>query len=115
MELAIHLNEVQTTKAVRLAKLCGVTMVYTLKKAHQESILVLECQVMDYEGQAHQTFVEAFRVAMGSCLPESQGALLCPLQLLTGDMPLATLLGMSATAQLQVVGDEEPAPTAPNP
>ena len=90
-------------------------MACTLQKVHQESTLAQECQVMEEERLACQAFVEAFGVAMGSCLPESQGALLYPLQLLTGNVLLAALLRMSVTAQLWVMTDEKPAPTAPIP
>ena len=67
------------------------------------------------ERWAHQALVEAFREATGACLPKNWGALLYPLQLLTGDVPLAVLLGMSATAQLWAVADGEMAPTTPIP
>ena len=115
MELAVHLNEVQTAEAIRQAKVHGTTVAYTLQKVHRESVLVLEHQVMEEERWPCQAFVEAFGVAMGSCSPKSQGALLYPLQLLTSDMPLAALLGMSATTQLWVVADEEPSTCSPIP
>ena len=51
----------------------------------------------------------------GSCSPESWRTLLYTLQLLTGDVPLAFLLGRSATFQLWVMVDEKPAPAAPIP
>ena len=63
----------------------------------------------------HQAFMEAFGVAMGSCFPKSWGALLYPLQLLTGNVLLAALLRMLATTHLWVIVDEEPAPKAPIP
>ena len=69
---------------------------------------------MEEERQTYQAFVEASGAAMGSCSPETQGALLYTLQLLTGNVPLAALLGMLTTVQLWVMADEEPAPTAPS-
>ena len=36
MELAVHLNEVQTAEAIRQAKLHGATAAYTPQKVHQE-------------------------------------------------------------------------------
>ena len=45
-------------------------------------------------------------------LPETWGTLLYPLQLLTNDVLLATLLGMSATIQLWAVTDRGPSPAA---
>ena len=52
---------------------------------------------------------------MQACLPKSQKALLYPLQLLTGDVPLATILWMLATAQLWAIADRESVPAAPTP
>ena len=76
MELAVCLNEIQTAKAIRWAKVCGTTAAYVIQKVHQESVLALACQVMEEERWACQALVEVFGVAMGSCLPESWGALL---------------------------------------
>ena len=81
----------------------GATTAYNLQKAHQESVLALECQVTEEERWACQAFVEAFKVAIGSYLPEVWGALLYLLQLPTSNMPLAALLGMSATTQFWVM------------
>ena len=68
---------------------------------------------MKEERPAHQAFLETFNVAIGACPPENQGALLHPLQLLTSNVPLGALLGISATTQLQAVADGELAPAAP--
>ena len=52
----------------------------------------------------------------GILLTQELGGHFCtPIHLLTSGMPLAALLGMLATAQLWVVEDEEPVPTAPIP
>ena len=40
---------------------------------------------------------------MQVCPPEAQGTFMYPLQLLTGDVPLGALIGMSTAAQLQAV------------
>ena len=37
------------------------------------------------------------------CPPEAQGTFMYPLQLLTGNVPLAALMGMSTMAQLQAM------------
>ena len=95
--------------AIRQAKIHGTNVDYILQKVYQESVLVLE-----EERWAYQAFVEAFGLAMGSCSPECWGALLYPLQLLTGDIPLAVLLGMLATAQLQVTVDKNQHPQSPS-
>ena len=64
------------------------------------------------EGQDHRAFMEAFGAAIQVCSPENWGTILYCLQLLTSYVPLATLPGMSATTQLQVVADEGPAPAS---
>ena len=104
-ELAAHLSEVQTAEAIKQAKVHGATVAYKLQQTHKESVLVLECQVTQEERQAHQAFVEAFGAAIGACSPKNCGTLLYPLQLLTGNVPLAALLGMLATTQLWAVAD----------
>ena len=76
---------------------------------------MLEHEAKVEEGQNCQASMEAFRVVMQACLPETQGVLLYPLQLLTGDVPLTTILGMSATAQLQTVTDRGSELAPPNP
>ena len=80
-------------------------MAYTLQQVHQESVLGLEHQTMTEERQVCQAFMEAFRAAMQACLSKNWGVLLYPLQLLTSDVLLASLLGMSATSQLHAVAD----------
>ena len=114
-ELAAHLNKVQTVEAIRQAKVYCTATVYTLQQVHKDSVIVLECQATAEERQAHQAFMEAFRVAIGSCPPKNWGTLLYPLQLLTGDVPLATLLGMLATTQLWTMAGSEPAHAVPIP
>ena len=115
MELVTHLNKVQTAEAIRQVKVHGATTAYALQQVHKESVLALECQVMEEERCACQAFMEAFRVAMGSYLPENWGALLYPIQVLTSNMPLAALLGLLDNAQLWVMVDGELASTAPIP
>ena len=56
--------------------------------------------------------MKAFGLAIQSCSPKNWGALLYPLQLLTSNQPLATLLGMKDTAHLQAVLDRGPAPVS---
>ena len=64
----------------------------------------------------HQACVKVFEVAIQACPPENWGILLYPLQLLTGNVPLAALLGMLATIPPQAVADGElaPAPSIPS-
>ena len=58
---------------------------------------------------------EAFGAAMWACLPESCRALLYSLQILTGDVPSAITLGMSATTQLKAIADRGLVPAPPTP
>ena len=60
---------------------------------------------MAEEGQKCQAFAKKFSVALQACPLEDCWALMYPLQLLTGSIPLVPLLGMPATAQLQATTD----------
>ena len=72
---------------------------------------MLKCEAKAEEGQEHQAFMEAFGAVMWACLPETHGALMYPLWLLTSNVPLAAILGMSATTQLWAMTDRGPAQT----
>ena len=78
-------------------------------------MLALKCETKVIDEQDCQAFAEAFGMAVWACPPESHGALLYPLQILTGDVPLATILGMSVTAQLQAVAGRGSVPEPPTP
>ena len=70
-------------------------------------MLALEHMVTAEEGQDCQTFVEASRAALQTCPPKTHGALMYSLQFLTGNVLLATILGMlTTTLQPAVVGRE---------
>ena len=112
VEMSAHLNEAQAveaikqaTDAIKQAEVCDATTVCTLQKAHRDSVLVMEHQMKTEERWDCQAFMEAFGVAIQVCLPKTWGTLLYPLQLLNNDVPLATLLGMSAATQLWAVAD----------
>ena len=57
------------------------------------------------EGQKCQAFAKEFLAALQACASEECWALMYPQQLLTGSIPLVTLLGMPAAAQLQATTD----------
>ena len=59
------------------------------------------------EGWDCPAFIEDTIVALQACLPKTHQALMYPLQLLTGNVPLATMLEILATAQTQVVAGRE--------
>ena len=78
MELVACLKKVQTTKGIRQAKVHGATVDYALQKAYQDSVLMLECQVMEEERWACQALMEAFVAAMRSCSSKSEGHFCTP-------------------------------------
>ena len=90
-ELTMHLNKAQVIKAIKEAEVHHTTAACILQQTHRENMLRLECKVKVEEGQDHQTFMEAFGMALWACLPENQGALMYPLHLLSGDMPAASI------------------------
>ena len=69
-------------------------------------MLKLECEVLVEEGHDCQAFMEACGTALQACPFEAHGVLMCPLLLLTGNVPLATML--AATPQPATVGRELP-------
>ena len=105
----------QATEAIKQSEVYHATTVYALQQAHKDSMLVVEWQTQVEERWDCQAFVEAFQAAIWACTPEGWRELLYPLQLLTGDVPLATLQGMLATAQLWAVEDRGSALASPIP
>ena len=104
-ELMVHLNDAQSTEAIREAEVCHRNAACALQQAHWDNVLALECEAKVTKEQDCQAFAEAFGAAVQACQPKSHGALLYPLQILTNDVPLATILGMLATAQLWAIAD----------
>ena len=115
-KLAACLNDAQATKGIREAELCHRNTACALWQAHWDNVLELECKANVTKEWDYQAFAEAFGAAMHDCLPESCRAFLHPLQVLTNDVPLAIILGMSATAQLWAMADRGlvPAPSTPS-
>ena len=117
-KLAMHMNEVQATKAIKEAEMqphsqdqrgwvapcttrikeaevCCTTNSCVLQQTHGESMLALkQCKAIAEEGWDCCAFVEASVVALLACLHlKPCGAMIYPLQLLTGNVPLAYHLG----------------------
>ena len=65
---------------------------HDLEQSYKESVLKLEHKVLVEEGHDCQAFVGACGTALYTCPTEAHGALMYPLVLLTGNMPLATIL-----------------------
>ena len=68
-------------------------------------MLQLEHEATAEEGQDCQAFMEACGAILWACLPKAHGELMYALQILTGSVPLVSILGMLATTlQLATVG-----------
>ena len=83
-----------------------------LQQTHRESVLMMEHEAKAEEGFDCQGFMEAFWGSLVSLSTRGPWGTHVPLQLLSSDMPLATILGMSATTHLWAVVDGGPTPTA---
>ena len=105
-----HLNNVQFDVAMRQAVAHHSSSTTALEEAYKSNVMVLEWEAKVEEGKECQTFAQAFWAVMWACPPEAQGTFMYPLQLFTGDMSLAALMGMTTAAHLQAV---EGIPTTP--
>ena len=74
-------------------------------------MLKLECEVLEEKRHDHQAFLGACSTALWACPLKAHGVLMYPLQLLTGNVPLATMLVI--TLQLATVGREPPSTASP--
>ena len=95
MELLRCLNDAQFDKAGREATAHCSTTATALEEAYKSNIMVLEEEAKADEGRDCQAFAEAFWAVMQACPPEAQRTLMYPLQLLSSDVPLAALMGMT--------------------
>ena len=98
-ELAVCHNDAQLAKA----KTCHAAT--ALQLAHLDNISALNHEAMAEEGQKCQAFIKKFSASLQACPPEDHWALMYPLQLLIGNIPLVPLLGMPPAAQLQATTD----------
>ena len=103
MELSRHLNDAQFNEAMREAAACHSTAAGALEKAYKSNVMVLEWEAKAEEGKECQAFAEASWAVMWVCPPEAWGTFMYPLQLLTGNVLLAALMGMTTAAQLQAM------------
>ena len=103
MELLRCLNNAQFNEAMREAVACHSTTAAALEEAYKSNVMVLEQETRAEEGRECQAFAEAFWAVIWACPPEAQGTFMYPLQLLTGDVLLTALMGMTTMAQLQAV------------
>ena len=90
---------------IKEVEACWAIHACTLETSHKERMLELECEAIPEEGWDCQAFLEACGAVLWACPPKACGVLMYPLQLLIGNVPLAAILGMSATTlQLATAG-----------
>ena len=78
--------------AVREAEAACATHAFNLQQAHGETMQSLESEAIKEERQDHQSFLWDCRAALQACPTEALGVLMCPIQLLTGNMSPTSLL-----------------------
>ena len=132
-ETAFCQNEAQTAKAIKEVRACCVTAIWDaeatctaairevetacaehtciLQQSHGECMQEMEREAIE-EGRDPQSFLTACRVELHVCPPEACGVLMYPLQLLMGNMSLATLLAISSQSSTAM---GEPTPETPHP
>ena len=93
--------------AIREVKAACVTCTFDLQQAHREMIWALESEAIEEDGKAQQSFLQACRVAFQACHTEALGVLMYPIQLLTGNMSLTSLL---TAAPQQTINPRGPIP-----
>ena len=106
------IREVETkcTATIREAEATCADCVHTLQQSHRKSMQNIEREAIEEEGHDQHSFLSTCGVALQACPPEACGVLLFPLQLLTRNMSLATLL--LTTSQLAITMGE-PIPNIP--
>ena len=103
VELSRLQNDAQFNEAIREAMACQLSTAVALKEAYKSNVMVLDWEAKVEEGRECQAFAEAFLPVIWMCLPETHGTFMYPPQLLTSDVPLAALMGMTTMAQLQAM------------
>ena len=98
--------------AIREAEATCADCVCTIQQSHGESMQDIEREVIEEEGRDHQSVLIACWAALQACPPEAHGILMYPLQLLTGNMTLATLLAIFSQPSTKM---GEPTPVTPHP
>ena len=78
--------------AIREVEAACVAHALDLQQTHGETIWALENEAIKEDRWAHQSFLQACRVALWTCPVEALGVLMYPIQLLTGNMSLTGLL-----------------------
>ena len=65
-----------------------------IQQSHGDDMQCLEMEAIEEEGKHCQSFLAACGMVLQVCLLEAHGVLMCPLQMLMGNMSLATFLSI---------------------
>ena len=84
--------EAHHVATIKEAEDCHTAWVHALQQSHREGILKFESEALEKEEHTHLLLLEACRATLRACLIEAHGVLLFPLQLLMGNILLASLL-----------------------
>ena len=85
-------TEATCTRTIREAETASTEHAHTLQQAHRDSMEGLEREAIEEEEWDHQSFLIICGAALQICSLGTHRVLMYPLQLLTGNMSLATLL-----------------------
>ena len=109
---AIWDAEATCAATIREVETACVKHAHILQQSHREHMQELERDANEEEGRDCQSFLTACGVVLQVCPPEACGVLMFPLQLLTDNMSLATLLAIPPQLSMAT---GEPAPATPHP
>ena len=82
------------TTNIRKVQSCCVENAHSIQQLHAEDMQCLEMATMEEEGKDCLSFLVTCGMALQTCPTEAHGVLMGPLQLLMGNIPLATLLNI---------------------
>ena len=100
------------TAAIREVEATCAECPCALQQSHRECMQEMEREAIEEEGRDCHSFLTACGAVLQACPPEACGILMYLLQLLMGNMSLATLLAISAQPSTTM---GEPAPATPHP
>ena len=103
--MALCQNEAKATEAIREARVpCGAALreaesccmdpAHIIQQSHSDNMQHLEREAIEEEEKDHQSFLSACGMALQVCPLKAQEVLICHLQMLMGNMSLATLLAI---------------------
>ena len=122
-ELVAHLNEAQVVESIKAAKVhhtatikedevCQATATYILQQLHRENVLMIKVQGKGRRKARPPSLCGDLWGSLTSLSTQNLGSPMYPLQLLTYNMLLAIILGMSATPKLEAISARGPGPSS---